>query len=44
MSAVLARDLALDLADRIDGLGPVTVARFFGGAALKAAACSLASS
>lgn len=32
-----ARELALELAERIDGLGPVSVARFFSGAALIAA-------
>lgn len=31
-----ARALAADIAERIDGLGPVSVRRFFGGAALVA--------
>lgn len=34
MSTGSARELALDIAERIDRLGPVTVRRFFGGAAL----------
>jgi DNA transformation protein len=36
MKAATARDLALDIAGRIDGLGPVGVRRFFAGAALLA--------
>jgi DNA transformation protein and related proteins len=36
MSTASARDLALDIAGRIEGLGPVAVKRFFGGAALAA--------
>ena len=32
-----ARELALELAERIEGLGPVSVTRFFSGAALIAA-------
>jgi DNA transformation protein and related proteins len=34
MSTASARDLALDIAARIAGVGAVTVKRFFGGAAL----------
>lgn len=36
MSTVLARELALDIAERIGGADEVTVKRFFGGAALVA--------
>lgn len=36
MKAATARDLALDLAGRIDGLGPIRIKRFFAGAALLA--------
>lgn len=36
MKAAVARDLALDIAGRIDGLGPVGITRFFGGVALVA--------
>ncbi|MGO9135358.1 MAG: TfoX/Sxy family protein [Methylovirgula sp.] len=34
MSKVATRDLALDLATRIEGLGAISVKRFFGGTAL----------
>ncbi|MGO8918143.1 MAG: TfoX/Sxy family protein [Stellaceae bacterium] len=34
MSLDTARARALEIADHLDGLGPVTVSRFFGGAAL----------
>lgn len=36
MKAATARDLALDMAGRIDGPGPVGVKRFFAGVALVA--------
>jgi len=36
MKAATARDLALDIAGRIEGLGPVGVKRFFAGTALVA--------
>ena len=36
MKAATARDLAVDIAGRIDGLGPIGVGRFFAGAALLA--------
>lgn len=36
MKAVTARDLALDIAGRIEAFGPVSVRRFFAGAALVA--------
>ena len=39
-----ALDLALDFAERIHDVGLISVARFFGGAALKANGVSLASS
>ncbi len=34
MSSLLAREQALEIAERIEGLGPVTVKRFFSGAGL----------
>ncbi|WP_349435936.1 TfoX/Sxy family protein [Pararhizobium sp. A13] len=36
MSIAAALDLAREVAERIQGIGPVSVSRFFGGAALKA--------
>jgi DNA transformation protein len=36
MSVSAARELALDIAERIDGSGAIAVKRFFGGAALAA--------
>ena len=35
MSFQLQRDFASDIADRIDGLPPITVVRFFGGVGLR---------
>lgn len=35
MAAALVRDLALEIAERIDGLAPVKVVRFFGGMGLR---------
>lgn len=34
MSLAMSRDRALEFADRLDAMGPVTVTRFFGGAGL----------
>jgi TfoX/Sxy family transcriptional regulator of competence genes len=34
MSIAMARDHALELADRLEAMGPLTVTRFFGGAGL----------